>query len=162
MNQRIALLVAVGMLAVAPGVWAQGPGGPPRVAQRQVFIRVRGQGCGPAWGRAGGMRRMGPMGMGRAHWRGRGRSAFGMMAAWPMLQRRLGLTSAQSQQIADAFFTWQKSRIMARANEQIGRLQLARLMHGAQPDESAVDGQLQRLEQLRLTAAEAKVHFGIA
>lgn len=111
-------------------------------------------------GRETGMRRMGMMRMRRMRRFGRHRRGWrGWAPRWPMLRQRLGLTAAQQRQLSGAWLGWQKTRIMARANQQIGRLELAQLMATAKPDEAAVDQQLRHLEQLRLGAAEAAVHF---
>lgn len=175
MNKHIALLAAAGLMALAPLAWAQGPGGPGGGPARQVAVRVRDAGCGGpgrtviirrmawrggmqregGWGRRGGMAKRAGMRAGRMGPMGR----MGMMAHWSMLKRRLGLTAEQAQKLSDAFFTWQKTRIMDRANQQVRRLEVARLMMAAQPDEAAIDHQLARIEQQRLASAQAGVHF---
>lgn len=175
MNKHIALLAAAGLVALAPLAWAQGPGGPGGGPGRQVAVRIRDAGCGGpgrtviirrmawrggmqregGWGRRGGMAMRGGMRAGMMGPMGR----MGMMAHWSMLKRRLGLTAEQAQKLSDAFFTWQKTRIMDRANAQVRRLEVARLMMAAQPDEAAIDHQLARIEQQRLASAQAGVHF---
>lgn len=177
MKQQIAVLAAVGMLAVVPGLWGQAPAGQSQGMQQGMAMQGgmgrHASGCGgQAWARPGergmGMMRGGMMRMGMMHgrmMRGFGRHGMwrqGWAWRWPMLRQRLGLTPAQAAQLSGAWMDWQKTRIMDRANQQIGRLELARLMTAAKPDEAAVDQQLRRLEQLRLGAAEAAVHFRLA
>lgn len=167
MERRVAFLCAIALMALVSVGWAQGPAGPaPGPSQswaagggagwRQAPMAQRWAGPGQAVRWAGAGR------FGARRGRGFARMGHAMISPWPRLQHRLGLTADQAQSLSDAWFSWQKSRITGRAQQQIGRLQLGRLMSAQHPDESAVDQQLSQLGQMRLAATEAAVHYRLA
>lgn len=101
--------------------------------------------------------------------RGMRRGAFGGQGLWldriarnPEARQRLGLSDEQARQIESATLDFQKARINSRAQQQIARLQLRDSLTAAQPDEGAIDQQLQSLSALRLAEQKAAVHYRLS
>ncbi|HZT73547.1 MAG TPA: periplasmic heavy metal sensor [Terriglobales bacterium] len=95
--------------------------------------------------------------------------AFGGQGLWldriarnPEARQRLGLSDEQARQIEAATLDFQKARINNRAQQQIARLQLRDALTAAQPDEGAIDQQLQSLSALRLAEEKAAIHYRLS
>jgi len=75
----------------------------------------------------------------------------------PDIQRMLGLTEEQRNKLEDIRSSSAKVAIQQRANLQIQRLDLERLMRAENPDRAAIDGKLQELAQTRAALTRAAV-----
>lgn len=111
----------------------------------------RGAGCGARCelGKGGGRMGGGP-GMGRGGPRGRGPGGghFAMLAG-------LDLTAAQQEKVAAIHERVQRQGIQLRADLELARLDLRKLMHADKPDTRAIDAQIDKLSALRASMQKA-------
>ncbi len=145
--------IALGGLLLAPALaLAQDEAAPARPGMRGEARMHAGPG-GP------GMRPgMGAMHGGRGAW-GMRRGGMGMgMGMGPMMLRELDLTEAQRAKVEDIHERTMKRAIQARADVQLARLDLGRLLRAERPDARAIDAQIDRIATLR--AGIAKAHVG--
>lgn len=106
---------------------------------RRIVIRR-----GPGMGRHGGMGMRG--GMGRGHGRGMGMGpGAGMHRAFAALD----LTEAQREKMADLHERQQRKAIQARADLQLARMDLHKLMRADAPSASAINAQIDRVSKLQ-------------
>ena len=110
-------------------------------------------------GRKGGheMRRRGPFqgGLG-LHRRGGARWLRWLHS--PRIQRELGLTEEQQQKLKEIGFQAAKAAIQQRADLQVERLELMRLMHAENPDRMAIEGRLEKIGQARTQLSRVGVN----
>ena len=76
----------------------------------------------------------------------------------PEVQKELGLTEDQLKKLEEVAFSAGKAAIQERANLQVQRLELARLMRADSPDRSAIDKKLQEISQADLGLSRARVN----
>lgn len=113
---------------------------------RRIVIRER---LGPGGMGMGRHRGMG-MGMHRGMGMGRGMGMAGAFA-------RLDLTEAQRAKLADLHERQQRKAIQARADMQIARLDLRKLMHADSPSATAINAQIDRLARMRADMQKSHV-----
>lgn len=109
-----------------------------------------GMGMGMERGRRGGMGRHAGMGRGM----GRGMRQGGGMGAFA----RLDLTDAQREKLADLHEKRMRSDVQARADLQLARMDLRKLMRAESPSTTAINAQIDKLTRLR--ADMQKAHVG--
>lgn len=122
-------------------------GGPGDDGDRRIVIR-RGPGMrgGMGMGMGRGMRLHRGMGMGRGMGRG-----FGMAFA------RLDLTDAQREKLEGIHERQQRKAIQARADLQIARMDLRKLMRADAPSATAINAQLDKLGRMRTEMQKSHV-----
>ena len=98
---------------------------------------------------AGGMGRMGMQGM-----RGEGVGHGRMMA---LMAGKLGLDDAQRGKLRDIHERQMRHDIQARADLQIGRLDLRKVLHAEKPDAGAINSQIDKLARMRADLAKSHV-----
>ena len=139
-----------------PGPGDHGPmaGGPP--------MGGRHMGPGGMHGMQGGMG-MGPGGMAGMHggmgMRHGGPSMRGGMPDGMMHARlaQLDLSTSQRERLATIREAQQRKAIQMRADLQLARLDMAKLMRAENPDQSALNAQIDRMARLRADAAKARL-----
>jgi len=90
--------------------------------------------------------------------RRRGPGMRGGMAMWgPQLAERLKLTDEQRTRMRDIMDQQRRHAIQSRADLQIARLDLGKLMRADDPDASAIDAQIDKLARLRADLAKSRV-----
>lgn len=111
---------------------------------RRIVIRERTGPGGMGMGMHGGMGMHDRMGMG--HGMGMGRAFAG-----------LDLTEAQRAKMADLHERQERKAIQARADLQIARLDLRKLMHADSPSATAINAQIDRLARMRADMQKSHV-----
>jgi Spy/CpxP family protein refolding chaperone len=156
------MMLVLGMLAAglaAQNVRAQEPEGLPD--EPGMLAELGGYDMGEdeasmAHGGMGGGPGMGPGGMGR----GMGRSMRGMhrgMGLGPRMIRELNLTPEQQEKMKAAREREQRKAIQTRADIQLARLDLRKLMQADKPDQKAIDAQIDRISGLRTSLEKSHV-----
>lgn len=101
---------------------------------------------------------MGPGGMGRG--RGMGRGMRGMhrgMGLGPAMVRELDLTAEQQEKMKAARERQQRKAIQSRADIQLARLDLRKLMQADKPDQRAIDTQIDKISGLEAGLHKSRV-----
>jgi Spy/CpxP family protein refolding chaperone len=124
------------------GMFAGGPG----AGGRHVMMRRVRRGPG---GDGGGMRRgmRGHMGMGPG----------GPGGHFAMMLRHLDLTDAQKAKMRDIHDRQRRRDIQARADLEIGQLDLRKLVSADRPEAAAINTQIDKLARMRAERAKARV-----
>lgn len=115
--------------------------------RRYVIRRGPGAGRGPGMGLHGGRGRGMGAGMGRGP--GRGMGLHRGMGFGPGMFARLDLTDAQREKLADLHERQQRKAIQARADMQIARLDLHKLMQADAPSATAIHAQIDKVTKLQ-------------
>lgn len=134
-----------------PGPGEHGPmaGGPPMGGPHMGPGGMHGMRGGPGMGHGGpGMRG----GMGMRH--GGPGMRGGMMHA---RLAQLDLSASQRERLATIRESQQRKSIQMRADLQLARLDMAKLMRAENPDQSALNAQIDRMARLRADAAKARL-----
>lgn len=152
MKRTMSVMLALGLLALAlstRAARAQGPPGPPGPPDDPGLMADLGDDLGDIGpmlapdDMGGGGMGPGGMGMGRGGWFMH-RGHFG-----PMLARELDLTPQQIEKMKASRDAQQRKAIQARADIQIARLDLRKLMEADKPDAKAIEAQIDRIAGLR-------------
>jgi Spy/CpxP family protein refolding chaperone len=152
MKRTMRIMLALGLLAAGVGARAaraQEPVGPPDEPGLMAELGDELGDGGPMMAPDAGGPGMGPgaRGMGHGMWRdGRDmrRGGFG-----PMMARELNLTSEQQEKMKAARDREQRKAIQARADIQLARLDLRKLMEADKPDSKAIEAQIDKIAGLR-------------
>lgn len=115
--------------------------------RRYVIRRGPGAGRGPGMGLHGGMGRGMGAGMGRGP--GRGMGLHRGMGFGPGMFARLDLTDTQREKLADLHERQQRKAIQARADMQIARMDLHKLMQADAPSATAIHAQIDKLTRMQ-------------
>lgn len=126
------------------GMFALGDDGPGAGGDRRIVIR-RGEGLGAGMGR--GMR-MG-RGMGRHGGMGRGMGGPGLEMGMGRGFAGLDLTDAQRDKLALIHERQQRKAIQARADMQLARMDLRKLMKADSPSATSINAQIDKLARMR-------------
>lgn len=134
----------------------QGPQGGPGAGGEQCGPGCTGEDCGAGMGAGhgkghGGMRGMG-MGM-----RGHGGPGMGRGMRHPgMMFAMLDLSDAQKEKMRDIHERAARTQIQARADMQIARMDMAKLMRADNPDQSAIYTQIDKMAQIRASMQKTR------
>lgn len=115
--------------------------------RRYVIRRGPGAGRGPGMGLHGGMGR-GP---------GRGMGLHRGMGLGPGMFARLDLTDAQREKFADLHERQQRKAIQARADMQLARMDLHKLMQADAPSATAINAQIDKVSRLQSDMRKSQV-----
>lgn len=107
-----------------------------------------GPGMHPGMGKGMGM---GHPGMGRGMGMGRGKGHPGMMFAM------LDLSDAQKAKMRDIHENAARAQIQARADMQIARMDMRKLMRADRPDQGAINAQIDKMGQMRTAMQKTRV-----
>ena len=153
-------------------------GQPGQPGERKVIVRRIGGGPGGMHGMRGGAAQcddencdgacgmhggagMGPgghgpgMGMGRGMGMRRGPGGFG--GHGPMMFAMLDLSDAQKAKMRDIHEKQARAGIQARADMQLARMDMAKLMRSDNPDQSAINAQVDRMAKMRADMAKSRI-----
>ena len=162
MKRRMGVMLVLGLLAAglsARAVRAQEPGEPldepgwlaelgDDMADTGPMMAPDGMGGGPGMG-------PGATGMGRGM--GRGARMRHGMGFGPMLARELDLTAEQREKMKAAHERQERKAIQTRADIQLARLDLHKLMEADKPDSKAIEAQIDRIAGLRAGLVKSRV-----
>ncbi|MEO5989476.1 MAG: Spy/CpxP family protein refolding chaperone [Candidatus Eisenbacteria bacterium] len=95
------------------------------------------------------------MGMGEGHMGPVGHHMRGAMMHERMAQ--LGLSQSQRERMHAIHEAQQRKAIQMRADLQLARLDMAKLMHADNPDQAALNAQIDRMARMRAEAAKSRV-----
>lgn len=134
----------------------QGPQGGPGAGGEQCGPGCTHESCGMGGGHGQGMR-MGPGGMGHGGMggpgmgmRGPGGPGMGRGMRHPaMMFAMLDLSDAQKDKMRDIHERAARTQIQARADMQIARMDMAKLMRADNPDQGAINAQIDKMAQIR-------------
>jgi Spy/CpxP family protein refolding chaperone len=97
-----------------------------------------------------------------------GRLGFGMpggsiseLLRRPDIQKELGITDEQRKKLEDLAFNNAKMAIQARANLQVHRMELERLMHSDNPDRSAIEKKIQEISQAQTALMRGMINTSL-
>jgi len=131
--------------------WFEAGGDEDGADVRRYVIRRGPGGRGPGMGLHGGMGR----GMGRGA--GRGMGLHRGMGFGPGMFAALDLTDAQREKLADLHERQQRKAIQARADMQLARMDLRKLMQADAPSATAIHAQIDRLTRLQSDMRKSRV-----
>lgn len=164
MKQTTGMMLVLGMLALGavahearaqapdgapdePGMWAELGGD--ELGEDGPLMADGGMGMGPG---------MGPGTMGHGHGMGRGMRAMRHgLGLGPRIARELDLTDAQKEKMKAARERQQRKAIQTRADIQLARLDLRKLMQADKPDQRAIDAQIDRISGLEAGLHKSRV-----
>lgn len=129
-----------------------GPGDEGGADVRRYVIRR-----GPGAGRGRGMGLHGGMGAGMGRGPGRGMGLHRGMGFGPGMFARLDLTDAQREKLADLHERQQRKAIQARADLQIARMDLRKLMQADAPSATAINAQIDKVSRLQSDMRKSQV-----
>jgi Spy/CpxP family protein refolding chaperone len=161
MKRTMRMALVLGLLAAglcARTVRAQEPGGLEDEPGWMAELGDDGGDGGPMMApeeMGGGGMGPGAMGMGRGMGRGgrmMHRGGFG-----PRLARELDLTAEQKEKMKAAHDRQERKAIQARADIQLARLDLRKLMDADKPDSKAIEAQIDRIAGIRAGLAKSRV-----
>lgn len=164
MKRTKGMMLVLGMLAlgaVSHEVRAQAPEAVPDEPGMSAELGgddLGGDGPLMAHGGMGGGPEMGPGAMGRGRGMGRGMRAMRHgLGLGPRIARELDLTEAQKEKMKAAQERQQRKAIQTRADIQLARLDLRKLMQADKPGQRAIDAQIDRISGLEAGLHKARV-----
>jgi Spy/CpxP family protein refolding chaperone len=95
--------------------------------------------------------------MGMRHGMGRGAHMMRRGGFGPRLARELDLTAEQREKMKAAHERQERKAIQARADIQLARLDLRKLMDADKPDSKAIDAQIDRIAGIRAGLAKSRM-----
>jgi len=120
--------------------------------ERRIVIR-RGPGMRGGMGRGLRMGRGMGLHLGMGMGPGRGAGGFGMGFGFA----RLDLTDAQREKLADLHERQQRKAVQARADMQLARMDLRKLMRAESPSSTAINAQIDKLSRMRADMQKSHV-----
>ncbi len=155
-SRLTALLCVASMLILVSVALAQNP--PPQQPQQPVpGMQGMRQPAGPGMGMRGP--RMAMRAQARLNRAPRpGRAELARLLRNPEIQKQLNITDEQRKKLEDIGFNGEKSTIQDRANLEVRRLELRRLMQADNPDRAAIEKKLQEVGQAQTALERARVN----